>query len=382
MSPASRTDDQLASRGVTIQVQDVTNGHTSSLPIEILRPPVVLIHGLWDNAQTWNSFNPLVNGPTSVDPRFYIGRVDYSYNVGAEIVATDPAYSSWKDAGANSLGFAYNAPLVAGEMAGWVDSFKQANNPLGIPVAAVQADIIAHSMGGDIARMIAADPSYPSNTTFGQGTIHKLITIDTPHLGSPLAARLVSSQESCIRGVLGYFGNFAFNSVSLSSLELVPGAVGDLSPGSSALSTIATQNSHPLPTAFIAAAYSNFGSAKTSVFANAIFLVCGYSDPLAQALGLDPADDWPAIFSEPSDAIVGQSSQLNGLSPSAGIVFSEANGNTPQGGLLHSSGANKLGFSGPSVLSSPGDGNPVPAAVINLLNTTVTNMASFQSVNP
>lgn len=168
----------------------------------------------------------------------------------------------------------------------------------------------------------------------------------------------------------------------MSSLEVVPGAVGDLSPGSQALTTIATQDSHPLPTALIAAIYTNFGSAKPSIKATAIFLACGYSDPLAQALGLDPGDDWPAIFGEPSDAIVEQSSQLDGLSPNVGLVFSEANGTAPIGGLLHSPGANQFGFSGPSVLSPLGAGNPVPAAVINLLNTPVTNTASFQSINP
>jgi hypothetical protein len=91
---------------------------------------------------------------------------------------------------------------------------------------------------------------------------------------------------------------------------------------------------------------------------------------------------WPAIFGEPSDAIVGQTSQLDGLSPGAGIVFSEANGNAPTGGLLHSSGVGFLGFSGPSVLDSSSTGNPVPGAVVNLLNTMVSNSSSFQSVNP
>jgi len=374
-------DDQAACRTVSISVENLQTGASSSLPVIILRPPVVMIHGLWDNWQAWNNFSPLVSGTGTVDSRFYVGRVSYDSLVGPSISASVPDYSSSlvqlfllaKKARANSLGFAFNAGIVQAFTDGWIENFKEGNNPMGIPAAAVQADIVAHSMGGDIARTMVIQPNFLNDDNYGQGSIHKLITIDTPHLGSPLASALLKSQESCLqRWVLAPFGNFVFSSVTLGSPFPISGAIGDLSPSSQALSNIGAQGSHPIPTALIAGTYTNFVSAKTSPTANTIFTICGNNTgSLAQDLVLDPANDWPAIFGEPSDAIVGLSSQLDGFS-SSGFVFS---------GFLHSSGANTIGFSGPTVLA-PDSITGIPSTVIKLLNTPITNTSSFQSVNP
>src|SRR5260370_22957958 len=45
----NKTDDQLASRSVSLQIQG-PSGTPTSLPIIIFRPPVIPIHVLWD---TW-----------------------------------------------------------------------------------------------------------------------------------------------------------------------------------------------------------------------------------------------------------------------------------------------------------------------------------------
>jgi hypothetical protein len=68
---ASNTDDQLACRSVSIQIQDVSNTNTPTemLPVVIVRPPLALIHGLWDNAKAWDNFSPLVSQSTA-DQRF------------------------------------------------------------------------------------------------------------------------------------------------------------------------------------------------------------------------------------------------------------------------------------------------------------------------
>lgn len=373
-------DDQAACRTVSISVENLQTGKGSSLPVIIQRPPVVMIHGLWDNWQTWNDFSPLVSGTGTVDKRFYVGRVSYDFLIGPSISASVPDYSSSlvqlfflaKKARANSLGFAFNAGIVQTFTDGWIENFKEGNNPMGIPAAAVQADIVAHSMGGDIARTIALQPNFLNDDNYGQGSIHKLITIDTPHLGSRLASALLEPQESCVQHwVLAPFGNFVFSSVTLGSPLPISGAVGDLSPSSQALANIGAQGSHPIPTALIAATYTNFGSAQSSPRANTIFLLCGNNDPLAQDIGLNPAVGWPAIFGEQSDAIVPLSSQLDGFS-SSGFVFS---------GFLHSSGAQRLGFSGNTVLD-PDSTTGIPSTVIKLLNTPITNTASFLPVNP
>lgn len=385
---ATNTDDQLACRQVSLQIQDITNGGTPiTLPITILRPPVVMVHGLWGSWSDWDNFSPLITGSSSVDPRFSVGRA--SYDAPISISSSVPNYSAstlyLHQPEENALGFAYNAPAVLNQIEQWIAEFKAGANPVGAQAAAVQADLVAHSMGGDIARTIATLTNFlndSQNPTFGQGSIHKLITIDTPHLGTPLATKLLSSPESCVQGYLALLGgDYSFSSVTLSDGATPNGAVGDLvgdgeavdSSLSAALQTIANPGTHPLPTALIVGDYTDFSSVEYNAGAIAAFTACGYNDPLAQTLGLN-SSAWPQIFSnDNSDAIVSQTSQLDGLDPNYGLVNQ---------GLVHSPGTEDLGFDGTSVLDAYPE-NPVPGDVISLLNTPVyLSPGNFFPLNP
>src|SRR5580692_8792456 len=265
------TDDQLACRSVSIQIQSTGGLTPSTIPVTILRPPLILIHGFWADWTVWNSFSPLVSGTGSVDPRFYVGRVDYSNLV--NVTATIPVYPT-KSLGkirANSLGLQYNAPRILNRIGKWIQSYKSGNNPAGIPVAGVQADIVAHSMGGLIVRYFATFPYFANDVTsptFGQGTVHKLITIDTTHLGTPVATQLLSSQESCLERFLTVNGHSVLASATTSNAGNVSGAMADLSGQgttasstvdptlSAALAKIAQPSAQPLPTALIAGVYN------------------------------------------------------------------------------------------------------------------------------
>lgn len=379
-----KSDDQAACRTVSISVQNLRTGTSSSLPVIILRPPVVLVHGLWDDKGAWNNFSPLITDPPlTVDSRFYVGRVSYDNLVGPSIVSSDPSYSGivfaaegsvQLKAKANSLGFAFNAPNVLAQTDRWIGNFKQGNNPMGIPAAAVQVDMVAHSMGGDIARTMVLLPSFLSDETFGQGSIHKLITIDTPHLGSPLASLLLSSQEDggCLEHLLALKGKFVFNTAFLANAGLVSGAMSDLQPSSPALRNIANQNRHPLPTALIAGIYTFFQSLDV-IGGNAflIRLVCSTTDPLADDL---TSSNYPLVFSGlANDAIVSEPSQLNGNSAVNGAGVFEFTG------VVHSVGTEKLGFAGPSVLDASAG---VATTVILLLNTPINAPGQFNPITP
>jgi hypothetical protein len=204
--------------------------------------------------------------------------------------------------------------------------------------------------------------------TFGQGIIHKMITIDTPHLGSPVATRLLlaSPQEDnwCLRDPLAVLGDYAFRSVTLAGAGVVSGAMGDLSLGSQALRNIAAPGQRGLFTAMIAGEYSDFGSLASSWGPS----LCP-SSPLAQAL---TPSGWPAVFTDDAlhinDGIVSLHSQGNGLSATI-----------PPLSLMHSSALSALGFTGTSVLDSA---STVPGVVIDLLNTPVTNFSSYPLINP
>ena len=210
--------------------------------LSIIRPPVVLVHGLWaDQFGTWNTFHPFIDGgPFTPNPGddypfsfpLFIRRADYKLPVTATDVV--PSYPWWVrqvwPLAANSLGFAFNAPLVGQQIRNSIDDFRKSYS-----AAAVQADVVAHSMGGVVTRTWVKTPGFADYRTFGKGYIHKLITIGTPHLGSPLAVELGNtSDNSCTRTGMALIGNVAINTAKVSA-QPVKGAIGDLNPLSGSL---------------------------------------------------------------------------------------------------------------------------------------------------
>jgi hypothetical protein len=218
-----------------------------------------------------------------------------------------------------------------------------------------------------------------NNPTFGQGTIHKLITIDTPHLGSSLAGLLLDTHNACTASYLAKNSDFSFTSVTLSgSANSVPGAIGDLTPGSKALSDNANGVTHLLPTALIVGVYTNFAALDSAVAPGWIRHKCP-TDPLAASL---TSSGWSGNFGNAqNDAIVDVNSQLNGLSASAGIQFT----GYVHSGHSSSEGVRALGFAGPSVLD-PDIVAPqtisIPNLLIKLLNTPYTNQTFFMPFRP
>jgi pimeloyl-ACP methyl ester carboxylesterase len=392
--PVTGSDDQLACRSVSLKVQN-SSGSLRTVPISILRPPVILIHGLWGSPSDWNSFSPLFSNIGSSDSRFHVGVVDYDQPPIVTIVASTPDYSSLPsplglkilaDAHANSLGFQYNAVGVLAQIDELIGYFKSGQNPTSVAAAAVQGDIVAHSMGGEIIRTLPLEPlqaTFLGDRHLGQGNVHKTITIDSPHRGSPLATDLLMSQNNCVRNILASGGRPSFQSVQVvtslgPATPPVQGGVGDLvdSPTSQALLNIASPGSHPLPTALIAGTLNSTnlaGLADTSSIGFGLHSVCGTvaSNPLA--VNLTPAS-WTTVFGEANDAIVGLSSQLNNLSADPGQLFTNDGSGR---GFVHSAGTERLGFLGPSVL----DPSAVPNQVINLLNTPISSQV-FHLLNP
>ena len=376
---ANSGDASSSQRAVYMHIQDQTQGGTpTTLPIAILRPPVVMIHGLWDNWRTWNTFGPLVTGPSTVDSRFSIGRVSYDWLVGPSIAATNPPYllplSLQGRIRANSMGFSYTTHYVLAQTSQWITNFKSGQNPLGAPVAAVQADVVAHSMGGLLTRNMVLQPTFFSDSTFGQGYIHKVITVDTPHLGSQVALKLMSPQENggCLQGVLAFKDNFSLITTTFSDGSVFSGATADLGGDdtqnltSPAIHQLTTSSPKPLPTALIAGIYQNWAALDSLGIATGIRLFCS-TDSLAQQL---TSTAWPTIFyGNYNDGIVSENSQLDGLNPELNAQFF---------GYVHSPGTEKLGFSGPSVL----DAGSVPQQVIFLLNTPLNNTQYYNQIGP
>src|ERR1700730_8687545 len=219
-------------------------------------------------------------------------------------------------------------------------------------VAATQADVIAHSMGGTITRTLENLPGFTGQESFGLGNVHKLISIGTPHLGSPLATQLLQTNNSCLRNLLAGRGNVAFLTATVAGGG-VSGGVGDLQGDgfggslSEALLRIQPANVHEVATALIAGSMNSNNTSSLNCVLCAVNYIRQFrcqGNPLADSL---TAGGWPTIFGQPSDGIVPRLSQFNLVTSGPEVV-----------GLVHSSslvGTAGLGFSGPSEID-PLDG--------------------------
>ena len=356
-------DVNSSDRFISLRVLALDTGLSSETSVTLLRPPLVLIHGLWASAQSWSDFTPLIT-----DPRWFISKADYSKIIGGQIKSYSPPVPSWAKGSiattpASALGFAYNAPTVLSQINAFIANFKKGTNPANVPVAGVQADIVAHSMGGDITRTMPMLSKFYSPTTFALGFIHKVITIGTPHWGSPLATMLLNNNNECVRGVLTQSGSPSFSSVTFQNGTSTTGGVSDLRGDgfggslSSALQKLKKPIAHPLPTALIQGleSQSQLDGLDTSPVALSIRILC-FGDSLAGHL---TSTGWPKIFGQDSDSIVPALSEVAGLTD-----FTLVNG------VIHSQSSELLGFGPPAELDSAGG---IPDTVINLLNIPINN---------
>ncbi len=328
------------SRTVSLQVQSPT--FSESMDVTVLRPPVAFVHGLWGSPGDWAVF-------ATVMQNVFIGLVNYDLPVSG-VTGVSPSYPRRPSVvSGNALGFAYNAAVVKSQIRSFIQIFKIVQN-----AAAVQADVVAHSMGGDIVRTMAVlDSNFLADDTYGSGPVHKLITIGTPHLGSPLAALLLDDSNACVRNALAIFGSPAFLNVTVNG-GTVSGGVGDLQPDSGAVDLLSDSHS-PFPYAMIGATenQSNLqGLDCSDCMAGYLRAVCGFwfNNPLATNL---TSSQWESFvfFGQRSDAIVPLESQLNGKI------------RVPYEGAIHTSALERLNFNGPDELSYS-----FVAPVVDLLN--------------
>jgi pimeloyl-ACP methyl ester carboxylesterase len=151
----------------TLQVQfaftpSIGNGNTTVLQAQtlIIRPPVVLIHGLWSDAGAWSSDFKKENA----------FRTTYTadYN------------------GTSGSRFSVNAPRIQDFVS------RGLQNARAKGYAVTQVDVAGHSMGGILSRLYIGSSQFLRPNNFGSGDIRRLITLDTPHLGSSFANLIVS----------------------------------------------------------------------------------------------------------------------------------------------------------------------------------------------
>jgi len=172
--------------------------------ITIVRPPLVLVHGLWSNSVgAWERPNRRLAG--------------IQERSGDDDPGPDDRICDY--ASTNAAHFSANNTVVASRIGSVLASYGAKG------LAAARADVVGHSMGGILARRWTQNNQYTNDATnYRLGNIHKLITIDTPHLGAVRADELLDK-----RATLNAFAQFKLDTTfSVFGKSITAGAIEDL----------------------------------------------------------------------------------------------------------------------------------------------------------
>ncbi|MHC4137245.1 MAG: alpha/beta fold hydrolase [Planctomycetota bacterium] len=207
-------------------------------PLKLVRPPVLLVHGTFDNPRDcWRTKSPE-------------GRLSFADALGrAGFFCSLVDYEATNAAGFGAGGFfrGGNARVLMDNAGGIKAVLSRYRDRLNLAVT--QVDVVGHSLGGLIAR-IWASPAYNRNyerdENFGEGDIRRLVTIGTPHYGSDLGKILrwlkgVNREE---HGVVATTAATAFTSYAswMDGASADEGAVYDQLPQTEALLNVGRKN--------------------------------------------------------------------------------------------------------------------------------------------
>lgn len=232
--PDSFNQGTGSNRIINVNVSDSDNLDSTLLEIliQLYRPPVVLIHGLWMNSD--NTWVTTKFASRLACHGFRYAFADYEEHNSETF---DPCDKEFGNYGIDSIRNAIQKILREYHY---------------FSIAASQVDVIAHSMGGLMARGFVQQPDYKGKENYMKGSIHRLITIGTPHFGAPLsgflyecsdcwycvdggvlsASRTCKAQPKKLRDI--YLDNFKF--------PIDKGAIEAMIPGSNAYSHLRQTN--------------------------------------------------------------------------------------------------------------------------------------------
>jgi pimeloyl-ACP methyl ester carboxylesterase len=296
MSPASFGDTSNV-RNLEVEftfTPSIGNGNTSSFRAQtnIVRAPVLLVHGLWSNAGAWGSD--------------FKKEDQYHTTYAADYGATNGASFS---ANFNRLKDFANRAITNARAKGF---------------AVTQTDVMGHSMGGLLTRLFIANGQDMRPDNFGKGDVRRLLSLDTPHNGSNFANLLVALHRADPTDT-------ETTVLDLTGSAMTGGAICDLAENSPALQGLSgptnlrvqaiTGTNGPAGTPQSPAPYwggflgfKSFEGALTKTrCVNKVLGICTQSVPIFPQ---DIVNDFR--FRQMNDAVVGLSSQQGGI---AGINF-------------------------------------------------------------
>jgi pimeloyl-ACP methyl ester carboxylesterase len=318
--------------------------------IEIVRPPLMFVHGLIGTPGTWDSFK------TGEDNQLFLQDDRFTYKKAVEM---------WPNSS-----FTENANLLYIYFRNFVTEMRVKG------YASNRVDYVAHSMGGSVLRHAAENKNrYYCKANYTYGFVNKFITLHTPHDGSSFANFLedfsnlglsLSTKRTFLKmttdWLLSYKELFKIDDFSMQIAD----AVADLRYKNGIKFSQTTIPSHMIGSA---ASCSEFNPTTTLLLTYLKYLMFPnkmYRDNCSVYSAYFNAMNYEGTFFNNSDAIVSASSQFskydfNSLPSNCTLIP----------GLMHNS---LFG-------SSPTESDQVGKKIDTLLNTNV-NSSSFSFLPP
>jgi len=164
---------------ITITARRASNSSlVATLPLTLKRPPVILVHGLWSSFRTWRRAFPDILG--DVRGNF----AELLTKEGFDVFLADYEKHNAESFDPGALVRPKGVWAVERAALQALASFRAR------AIAATQVDVVGHSMGALMTRGYIQGYGYRHRRNFYQGSVNRLISIGTPHLGSHPAALL------------------------------------------------------------------------------------------------------------------------------------------------------------------------------------------------
>jgi hypothetical protein len=155
----------------------------SQATMALAPPPVVLVHGLWGDQTSLKDVQAYLLATPPWQQSTLVDAICYSPYLAFD-AATDPLSSSGDSCEVTSK---TALDVEIGHLMAVLDKRH---------IVGGRIDVVAHSMGGLVARHYSAQKEYFGVRNRRQGAFHELVTLDTPELGSTLATYLYNHAES------------------------------------------------------------------------------------------------------------------------------------------------------------------------------------------
>ncbi|HEX4079087.1 MAG TPA: hypothetical protein VHX61_09470 [Rhizomicrobium sp.] len=317
-----------------ISLSAVQGSENASLNISLVIPPLVLVHGLWGNkrslveAENWLRANPPWNGaPDFVQPICYSKYLRFDAKKDPLSRRGDPCEVTSRSALQTEIDSLF-ATLDADQIVG------------------ARVDLLAHSMGGLVARNYASQGKYESLRNRMQGQFHAIVTLNTPEIGSRLAPALIRRRDAKRKAPLSTFQGLAWEAVcgnatfakclaangdpiNAPTLPVKTGAVYSLDPNGPALNNPDLSGPNIANATWRAVSSTRPGNSALA-FGIDTLIAALYKNPDGKNV---PTVD-SLLGNVPDDAIVTVASQTNGASGNQLYTFAKLSHTGLPAGIL------------------------------------------------